>query len=242
MWRMYPGQRLGLVLGRSSIIGEAHSAQPVRIGDLGFLPVDHRGPDSVLPMTADHFSPGDHLRVRRKWVYDHHGVYVGAGRVVEFGNDPGSGAKRQALVREVSLEDFQGSGAVKMVPHPAPFLGGLGMGLPEPDAPERIVHRARWLASTVPTAGKYHLIGSNCEHVANWCVTGWYLESQQVRRFIYGMAVTQMAVLLVYRRNPKAWKAIAVPLGVVGFIVPSRYHSVPYRWRELLDSYPGFAR
>jgi hypothetical protein len=61
------------------------------------------------------YNLGDHLRVRRR-CYWHHGIYVGADRVVQFGgvlfDKPHSG------IEEVTLQEFHRDDRVEVVPKP----------------------------------------------------------------------------------------------------------------------------
>ena len=54
--------------------------------------------------------------------------------------------------------------------------------LPSPLPRDQIVAEAERLAE-IGFIGKYTLFGSNCEHVANWCVSGNYFESLQTKKF-----------------------------------------------------------
>ena len=191
-------------------------------------------------MSVAALHPGNHLRVRRG-IYSHHGIYVGDGKVVDFSGGTLT-AKFQTSVREVSVETFSKGATVEVVPHPGKFLGGFGVGLPPPLVPEEIVHRARWVIENRPPA-RYHVVGSNCEHVANWCVTGWYFESLQVRRIFLISNVALHSVLWAglargqaVRRHVLAVILVALAAGVG----PLLYNHVPYRRWGLLRAYPGY--
>lgn len=149
---------------------------------------------------------GDHLCVRRPWGYRHHGIYISDSRVIQFGglisDKPG------ATIEAVSLAKFAcpRRGEVTVVEHGCKqkwfrWLPWFGAWLPPADPPERIVQRAEWLCEHHPQ-GRYHLIGWNCEHAANFCVNE-FTESLQVRRvfFINGWLGTFFMYYLAFRRR-----------------------------------------
>ncbi|QDT38905.1 lecithin retinol acyltransferase family protein [Stratiformator vulcanicus] len=114
--------------------------------------------------TDDRFEPGDHLAsTRLAGGYTHHGIYVGDGQVVHF--DSSVRTKFKAVIREVALERFGPVDKILVVRHDGPVDR------------EEILRRAR---SRVGEAG-YCLVWNNCEHFANWCVSG-SARSEQVRR------------------------------------------------------------
>jgi HRAS-like suppressor 3 len=123
------------------------------------------------------FRRGDHIEVRRSPGYYHHGIYVSAERVIQFGG--GVRDKPGATIEAVSLQEFRRGGSARVVVH-AGRIETTGRH-PLPDPADRIVERAEWLLANHPP-GRYDLIGNNCEHMANFCVNE-YTESPQVRRF-----------------------------------------------------------
>ena len=177
---------------------------------------------------------GDHVRVRRP-IYWHHGIFVRGDRVIEFGGGD-LFRKSEALVRPVSLQQFQDGGHLQVVLHPT--RTGHLMRLPGPLPRDQIVARAEWLAVNCPTR-RYGLIGSNCKHVANWCVTGGYFESLQARRAIIGTAGVLTIVILAWHwfRLPPWAAGLFAALAVVG---PYKYNMDPYRfWKGILDQWAG---
>jgi Lecithin retinol acyltransferase len=171
-------------------------------------------------------------------MYWHHGIYVSDDRVIEFGG--GTAARKdRSVVRRVTLTDFEGDGSAEVVRHPHNFLGGHGMGLPESLSPDEIVRRAEWLADTCP-AGRYNLVGSNCEHVANWCITGWYFESLQARRWFALHGLLTALLLLTWRwlsTRAKVFSSAALLATSVGTIV---HHRAPYRfWKDVIGKWQG---
>jgi hypothetical protein len=158
-------------------------------------------------------------------------------RVIEFGG----GAlfrKGETTVRSRSLAQFEDDGRA-VVTHPQRFLGGLGMGLPPPLAPGEIVARAEWLIGRTPK-GRYDFVGSNCEHLANWCVTGTYFESLQARRAFYVSAMVGFLIQIGHRKmNPGVWSRLAL-IWIATVIGPAIYHRAPYRfWKDILHEWPG---
>jgi Lecithin retinol acyltransferase len=123
------------------------------------------------------FKPADHLRVRRR-LYYYHGIYVGDGRVVQFGG--GAGNKRHNRIEEVQFATFASGGRVELVDQARLTWIGLWR-LPPPFPPDQIVARARCLVAHDADAA-YNLIGRNCETVALWCACGMG-ESLQRQRF-----------------------------------------------------------
>jgi hypothetical protein len=98
---------------------------------------------------------GDHLRVSRR-LYYHHGIYVGDGRVVQFGG--GAGNKRRHRIEEVSFAAFASKGRVELVDQARLTWIGLWP-LPPPLPPDQIVARARCLVAHNADAA-YNLIGA----------------------------------------------------------------------------------
>jgi hypothetical protein len=93
--------------------------------------------------------------------YKHHGIYVGRGRVVQYGGL--SRGFRLGPVEEVSVTQFaQGR---PMWIRPGEFGGA--------DRPE-VVSRARSRLGE----DRYHLLTNNCEHFCEWCVHGEHRSRQ----------------------------------------------------------------
>lgn len=178
--------------GPSSSVELESEASPVL--QAGVLPaMDLRVATNGPPGSAERYvySLGDHLRVRRR-CYWHHGIYVGADRVVQFGgflfDKPHSG------IEEVSLQDFHRCDRVEVVPKQQKWLGLWE--LPPALPPEEIVRRARWLAER-RFEGTYNLLGRNCETAALWCVCNMG-ESLQRQRFQAANAYLGGVVYLIY--------------------------------------------
>ena len=191
-------------------------------------------------MPDTQFRPGDHLAVRRRYLYWHHGIYVSDGRVLEFGGGDVL-STRQFVIRSVTLSAFDPLGAAIVVQHPRRFLAGLGVGIPPRRPPDEIIARAEWLVGVCPP-GRYSLWGSNCEHVANWCATGWYFESLQIRFYFLALGLLGATVISIWGRlSPRARLAAVLFLSTMS-LGPATYNVVPYlSWKQVLDEWPGDA-
>lgn len=172
----------------------------------------------VGELAVGRFKPGSHLRVRRRWGYMHHGIYVNDDRVIQFGGRIMD--KPQATVGAVSLAEFEAGGIAEAVVHGGRrtfFLPSL----PDAQPADKIIAQAEWLVANY-SPGRYHLIGNNCENIANWCVVGWYPESHQVRAGFGVLALVQMVAMLSgsnrWRTSPtmSRWTLVAAALAAVG--------------------------
>jgi hypothetical protein len=146
--------------------------------------------------------------------YTHHGVWIGGepGReIVQFGG--GDAGRKPDGVGYTSLDGFERGDRAKLVAHGR--YEGIHW-LPEADAPEKVVGRARWLADhgTELPRQPYNLIGHNCELVANWCVCG-YTESHQYKRALFAAAYVKAGFYLYVTRRirrgtmtPALWAAL----------------------------------
>jgi hypothetical protein len=104
--------------------------------------------------------PGSHLVTPRRG-YTHHGIYVGGGKVVQYG-----GLVRglcSAPIEEVSLEHFASSHPVWLRCSPSPRFDG-----------DEIVRRARARVGE----DRYHVLTNNCEHFCEWCVRAEHRSDQ----------------------------------------------------------------
>jgi hypothetical protein len=103
---------------------------------------------------------GDHISVARPG-YSHHGIDVGDGSVVHFAGGLGK-TKAEAEIRQDTTQEFLRGGIPIVVLHAGPVDAG------------ETVRRA---LSRVGEQG-YGLFDNNCEHFANWCVTGDHVSGQ----------------------------------------------------------------
>jgi len=128
----------------------AHSTAPVSDGVR--CSVDH----DPLPVGARLVTP------RRG--YTHHGIYVGAGRVVHY--EGLSWGLHRGPVKEVSLEEFADGCPVTIKPVAHVRYSGA-----------QVAARARSRLGE----DRYRLITNNCEHFCEWCIRG-EARSEQVER------------------------------------------------------------
>ena len=97
---------------------------------------------------------GAHLMTPRR-AYTHHGIYVGEGRVVQYGGL--SRGLRRGPVEEVSLLQFARGREIWVRPEETSHFNR-----------ENVIHRARLRLGE----DRYHPLKNNCEHFCEWCVRG----------------------------------------------------------------------
>ena len=138
---------------------------------------------------------GEHLFIRKEF-YTHHGIDAGDGTVIHW-NLPGEDEKslrdkKRARIIQTSMESFLKGGELCRVAYPGPGMD-----------PEDVVGRAR---SRLGEKG-YHLLFNNCEHFANWCVTGKPLSGQihSLRKKISGIPLKQSVRVLVAKKCLKSF-------------------------------------
>jgi hypothetical protein len=140
-------------------------------------------PHRLKPCRPGELRPGDHVAVRRREGYTHHGIYLGAGRVAHFSDEAGLPAKSSARVKATSLEAFLRGGDLLLRRHRRE--------LPR----EAVVDRALAVVHGDLPWEPYHLVHNNCEHFATYCVTH-RSRSVQVRQ-VAGAVVVTSAVFAV---------------------------------------------
>lgn len=97
---------------------------------------------------------GAHVVTQRRG-YTHHGIYVGAGKVVHYAGL--ARGLRRGPVEEISLSRFAAGHAV-----------GILSGAPSKFDGQEVIRRAR---SRLGEDG-YRLWTNNCEHFCEWCLRG----------------------------------------------------------------------
>jgi hypothetical protein len=97
---------------------------------------------------------GAHLMTPRRG-YTHHGIYVGRGRVVQYGGL--SHGLRRGPVEEVALLQFARGRPI-----------WLRLEEPRQFDRDEVVHRARARLGE----DRYNVLTNNCEHFCEWCVRG----------------------------------------------------------------------
>ena len=114
---------------------------------------------------------GDHLTSAR-FVFDHHGLYVGNGEVIHY---PGfSEGVAMGEVEKTTLEKFEAGHGSEVKNHLISLY----------DAEERVDR-----AFSEVGQDSYNLIFNNCEHFVNWCFNG-LKTSTQVNNVAAGALVT----------------------------------------------------
>jgi hypothetical protein len=180
------------------------------------------------------FKYGDHLMARRPG-FAHHGIYVSDDRVIDFGGyDVGSW--HQHGVRAVTLQKFARGHKVDVVRHPSPGRMFGPDWLPDPLPPDQIVAEAERLAE-IGFEGKFTLFGSNCEHFANWCVTGNYFESLQTKKFFRRQVALLIVMILTARssgRN-KWWRITCSSLILISAITGYQRQRGPGKFWQGVD-------
>lgn len=119
--------------------------------------------------------PGDHFRVSRG-LYWHHAIYVGNGRLIEFGSGNLGG-----VVAHVDWQTFSRGSRVELV-----ASGGV-------PAAER--------AQAKLGMDGFNLILRNCEHFANWCVRGRWASGQV--RFVVATVLAAVLLAVVTKKAPR---------------------------------------
>ena len=97
---------------------------------------------------------GAHLVTPRRG-YTHHGIYVGRGRVVQYGGV--FLGLRRGSVEEVALLQFARGRAIWLRLEESRQFGR-----------DEVVHRARARLGE----DRYNVLTNNCEHFCEWCVRG----------------------------------------------------------------------
>jgi hypothetical protein len=110
--------------------------------------------DIALTALDDEPAAGAHLVTQRRG-YEHHGIYVGDGKVVHYSGFAGSA--HRGPVAEVTLEQFANGHAVAVRPHPFPKFS----------AAETVLRARSRLGEN-----RYRLLTNNCEHFCAWCLLG----------------------------------------------------------------------
>jgi hypothetical protein len=124
--------------------------------------------DAATEPTAErdaHFPLGAHIVTPRLW-YTHHGIYVGAGKVVHYQGLASS--LRSGPVAMVSLAEFTHG-------HPVRAQGEVDMAYSGIEVVARACSRLGEDA--------YDVLRNNCEHFCSWCLTG-SARSPQVERLL----------------------------------------------------------
>jgi len=119
-----------------------------------------------IPLSAEIELPlGAHMVTPRRG-YAHHGIYVGQGRVVQYGGL--SRGLRRGPVEEVSLSQFAQGRPICHRPGESLWFDR-----------HEVVRRARVRIGE----NRYNVLKNNCEHFCEWCIRGEH-RSYQVDEII----------------------------------------------------------
>ena len=114
----------------------------------GLRPTDHALDPGLEPPIGAHI-------VTPRRLYTHHGIYMGEGRVVQYGGL--SRGLRRGPVEEVSLSEFAQRHEIRVrLEEYSPFNR------------QEVIFRARLRLGE----NQYHPLRNNCEHFCEWCVRG----------------------------------------------------------------------
>lgn len=132
------------------------------------------------------YQPGDHLvsprYIKGRNIYDHHGIYVGDGKVIHYSGKAGGFADVGGKVERVELDAFSHGQEVRVKPH-----------LERMYTPAQAVERAESLLSE----NDYNLIKNNCEHLVVWCIQGKHASEQiDSRRRLLGPLIRAGRIML----------------------------------------------
>ncbi len=94
--------------------------------------------------------------------------------------------------------------------------------------------------ATIGFEGKFTLFGSNCEHFANWCVTGNYFESLQAKKFFRAQAALLPMMIVTARSNGcnKWWRITCSSLILISAIAGYQRQRAPYKFWQGVER-PG---
>jgi hypothetical protein len=190
------------------------------------------------------FSPGDHLAVRRGWLYTHHGIYVSEDRVIQFGGRVSD--KPRATIMAVPLAEFAKDGRVGVVGEIGPRTDSR---LRTAERPERVVQKAEWLLEhhsewlSRRSWSRYNVFGNNCEHAATFCANYGRAESVQVRvTAVVGLVAMSLTDFKIRRHRLPIPKAFAL-LGLLGPIGSQTHNWYNRRlWRGIVAEWFAFER
>ena len=147
---------------------------------------------------------GDHLKVTR-FAYEHHGIYIGNGKVIEYDGPEGGG-----LIQETTLFEFAGDGLIQKVPSPKVYSS------------KTIIERAKSRLGEK----EYNLISNNCEHFCNWCRSGIHFSFQVVAGIPYSivnfMKNLSLKMTQVGREQEKRLKQEKITREVLHYLLISR--------------------
>jgi Lecithin retinol acyltransferase len=162
-----------------SMTCEQHDAGERPIPRGGLRPCDR-------PLDPEHEPPlGAHIVTPRRG-YTHHGIYVGGGRVVQYGGL--SWGLRRGAVEEVPLAQFSQGRPVWVR-----LVGSQWFDQHE------VVRRARLRLGE----NRYSVLTNNCEHFCEWCVRGQHRSYQVDDRVAGYRGMLLKLIELLARARPR---------------------------------------
>mgnify|MGYP004556421531 CR=1 FL=1 len=165
---------------------------------------------------------GSHL-VSPRMGFNHHGLYIGKGRVIHYSGMARTlsgrdilklpGLIRYGAVVKTSLKRFCDGHGFRVLEHPnAKFSGEAAV----ERAKKRLYERS------------YYLYGNNCEHFVNWCIDDSF-RSPTVTRLLFGFAgvgflLHALGFSKVSKRMPAGMRVVFNVLSaIVGSLVLSHF-------------------
>ena len=175
-----------------SVAWQRYDAGEKRIPSRGLRPCDR-------PLDPEREPPlGAHMVTPRRG-YTHHGIYVGGGRVVQYGGL--SWGLRRGPVEEVPLSQFSRGRPVWVR-----VVGSRWFDQRE------VVRRARLRLGE----DRYSVLTNNCEHFCEWCVRGQHRSYQVDDRIVGYRSVLLKLIELLARTRPRRRDSAAVDCLCVG--------------------------
>lgn len=140
--------------------------------------------------SVDELTAGMHV-VAHRIGYQHHNIYIGNGEVIAYLREEG--------IKVCSWEEFEDTDTVTVFEHDDARFSAA-----------EIVARARSRVGE----DDYSLVFNNCEHFANWCITG-KAKSYQVREATLTAAALAGAAAVAIRHTRTAVQVGSAALGAM---------------------------
>jgi len=155
-------------------------------------------------MNINELRIADHL-ISRKLTYEHHGLYIGDGRVIQY-----SGVREleEGIIEEVGLSQFSNGDEITVRDRVHRVI--MNNSRPASSPPitnEQAVERARRRVGEQA----YGIFKNNCEHFVNWCLYDFHYSYQ---------AENPHEVALKIALNPVV-DVLSIAAGVVGVVYDS---------------------
>jgi len=141
---------------------------------------------------------GAHIVTPRRG-YTHHGIYVGGGKVVQYGGP--SWKLRRGAVEEVPVSQFSLGRPI--------WVRVVGWQLFDQ---HEVVRRARLRVGE----DRYSVLTNNCEHFCEWCVRGEHRSYQVDDRIAGYRGILRKMIELLARRRPRRRDSAAADYLCIG--------------------------